>query len=114
MAWDIKVSIHVPARGTTTANMPLSSSLYDKRIEKLAEVSIHVPARGTTEKEEGAEHGITVSIHVPARGTTEEHSFCHVSDSRFNPRSRKGNDQTAIQHVLESMVSIHVPARGTT
>ena len=56
-----KVSIHVPARGTTT-----SDDLYDK----IMGVSIHVPARGTTCCSQYRWSSHSVSIHVPARGTT--------------------------------------------
>ena len=34
--------------------------------------------------------------------------------SRFNPRSRKGNDDNADISRRDRVVSIHVPARGTT
>ena len=32
----------------------------------------------------------------------------------FNPRSREGSDQAAVQYVRKSMVSIHAPAKGAT
>ena len=56
-----KVSIHVPARGTTGLGI---------MIRKLGQVSIHVPARGTTAEDAASGWVLTVSIHVPARGTT--------------------------------------------
>ena len=100
------VSIHVPARGTTTA-------VQGRKIYGV--VSIHVPARGTTMRRrpqadmpqmfqstfpQGERHGNKttiyvrghVSIHVPARGTT---------------RCRGRGDN-------RGCVTIHVPARGTT
>ena len=58
------VSIHVPARGTTSGRQ------YDRAI---CTVSIHVPARGTTDHIRQLQYFWRVSIHVPARGTTE---FC--------------------------------------
>ena len=87
-----RVSIHVPARGTTFSYRRSPSGVY---------VSIHVPARGTTFSY--MPDFVIVSIHVPARGTTciqfglfqstfpqgeRLFGFCC-----FNPRSRKGNDR---------------------
>ena len=124
----LAVSIHVPARGTTRYN-PHNSGIDP--------VSIHVPARGTTLFFPKTNSLIYVSIHVPARGTTWKEKMinedyiwfqstfpqgerlefglndviCHC----FNPRSRKGNDATAVDFFTPpSVVSIHVPARGTT
>ena len=57
------VSIHVPARGTTSMLSPQ---------EKEVLVSIHVPARGTTVTLLRFRRFYMVSIHVPARGTTLE------------------------------------------
>ena len=55
-------------------------------------VSIHVPARGTTDDYHKGSLRTSVSIHVPARGTTwSEWKICIIK-SRFNPRSREGND----------------------
>ena len=56
-----RVSIHVPARGTTR---------YALIFHSLSPVSIHVPARGTTSWIALALIFSRVSIHVPARGTT--------------------------------------------
>ena len=81
--------------------------------------------------------GNKVSIHVPARGTTHRGSGTDIWYSRFNPRSRKGNDNETLDDnsvLVEfqstfpqgerpdaftassniTIVSIHVPARGTT
>ena len=55
------VSIHVPARGTTSSVVNVSTFLP---------VSIHVPARGTTEQKNKEASVGCVSIHVPTRGTT--------------------------------------------
>ena len=57
------------------------------------EVSIHVPAKGTTQLYERLILHDHVSIHVPAKGTTSLSFLQQLSDSRFNPRSREGNDR---------------------
>ena len=123
-----KVSIHVPARGTTCrsgarspvatfqSTFPQGERRYRRRsIWDIPIVSIHVPARGTTDSWDEVQYGLGVSIHVPARGTTnfcvhndnpmafqstfpqgERHFLCHLNCLlliRFNPRSRKGNDE---------------------
>ena len=102
-----KVSIHVPARGTT-ALPPVSP--------EVPPVSIHVPARGTTAAGFYFMGANDVSIHVPARGTTRsiarrfftialfQSTFPRGERQnkpdmlrtywRFNPRSREGNDMT--------------------
>ena len=100
-------------------------------------VSIHVPARGTTDICQDTSHAAAVSIHVPARGTTPSPRLYNHPMSRFNPRSRTGNDvvnvmmrrqlfpfQSTFPHGERHdfvaccpalfQVSIHVPARGTT
>ena len=79
----VKVSIHVPARGTTRT---ISCAVW------LSRVSIHVPARGTTQQKEDRQERSAVSIHVPARGTTAPVITAVVTIIGFNPRSRKGND----------------------
>ena len=63
------VSIHVPARGTTSA---VSQCFCGDS------VSIHVPARGTTMLLPSTAVHLIVSIHVPARGTT---NHLHTPDS---------------------------------
>ena len=150
MPWQVtRVSIHVPARGTTIpVNMAGTQYMFQSTFPQgerrgyqpieymLSGVSIHVPARGTTEFGKQTNHLADVSIHVPARGTTG-HRHRHrsgrtrfnprsrkgndlrvsqqaVSDGCFNPRSRKGNDATCLVIIAFSWVSIHVPARGTT
>ena len=60
------VSIHVPAKGTTTLYLSICIS---------GTVSIHVPAKGTTANSISAEKLTLVSIHVPAKGTTPNHVF---------------------------------------
>ena len=127
-AQTLKLSIHVPARGTT----------YPRRLRQPELVlSIHVPARGTTEHDNGAEgRSFTfnprsregndrgslpvsmtlklLSIHVPARGTTISSRSPSSSCHSFNPRSREGNDNLEDVCSLVDELSIHVPARGTT
>ena len=99
------VSIHVPARGTTLAQIWAA-------IDELFQSTFP----------QGERHyslfaGIgndNVSIHVPARGTTVPVPVCLCSLCRFNPRSRKGNDTSWGEKAFTQSVSIHVPARGTT
>ena len=101
----VKVSIHVPARGTTVIQLPIISHLQvsihvpargtTRTISCavwLSRVSIHVPARGTTQQKEDRQERSAVSIHVPARGTTAPVITAVVTIIGFNPRSRKGND----------------------
>ena len=77
------VSIHVPARGTTKLGECLNKCIL---------VSIHVPARGTTGLVNVLIEIDGVSIHVPARGTTGLTESHRDTVTRFNPRSRTGND----------------------
>ena len=123
------VSIHVPAKGTTSDCVLFILLVY--------RVSIHVPAKGTTttgslhraeyisfnpRSREGNDDYVpqlafidfSVSIHVPAKGTTPATMRAARNQSCFNPRSREGNDpgRHANNHGLP--VSIHVPAKGTT
>ena len=79
-----KVSIHVPARGTTSSSSVISPSTHtfqstfpqgerpyeSRRDVYVQDVSIHVPARGTTYRQYCDIAEDMVSIHVPARGTT--------------------------------------------
>ena len=101
-----RVSIHVPARGTTITGGQNNEQNH---------VSIHVPARGTTKAEENRQQARKVSIHVPARGTTysviildrQQEVSIHVP-ARGTTSACRG---VCISH---DNVSIHVPARGTT
>ena len=78
------VSIHVPARGTTSSRQkrnlrrrsfnPRSRKGNDRYVTfpfRWPSVSIHVPARGTTIVPVSPFQDPFVSIHVPARGTTK-------------------------------------------
>ena len=38
---------------------------------------------------------MSVSIHVPAKGTTVDEVNANNIETRFNPRSREGNDSTS-------------------
>ena len=57
----IRISIHVPAWGTTNLDGNTSSKIY---------ISIHVPAWGTTYQIVDIGLRMLISIHVPAWGTT--------------------------------------------
>ena len=79
----VKISIHVPARGTTTPPIPKSGY----RI-----ISIHVPARGTTNR---LGHIPITHLHFNPRsrkGNDYNRSITRSKNIYFNPRSRKGND----------------------
>ena len=100
------ISIHVPAWGTTPANVISiwlvgfqSTFPRGERLSNVSEylsnvtISIHVPAWGTTHKRYIVYvDDLEISIHVPAWGTTKTSAF-------------------ARQLIL---ISIHVPAWGTT
>ena len=86
-----RVSIHVPARGTTmgahTDGVPLDVSIHVPArgttgniisVLKNNSVSIHVPARGTTVVTDYSQRVAMVSIHVPARGTTSDRWQCDI------------------------------------
>ena len=121
-----KISIHVPAWGTTE-QIPAHSHMGD--------ISIHVPAWGTTPR------GCCVNIAVEFQSTFPRgerlsinccrlcvssfqstfprgerravHDLCGVG-SNFNPRSRVGNDELKSGYDDFTNISIHVPAWGTT
>ena len=122
-----KISIHVPARGTTPA---------DAQLAVCPCISIHVPAWGTTKNtwSKIVDHIFQstfprgerplpryeycrtsrISIHVPAWGTTVYNRSRHSIRVHFNPRSRVGNDFCIFASVFLFTISIHVPAWGTT
>ena len=80
----IKVSIHVPARGTTcrTACSLRTTSCFNPRSREgndVEQLALNLPK-------------FMVSIHVPARGTTLLADCNRAVFKRFNPRSREGND----------------------
>ena len=80
----LKVSIHVPARGTTGLSPWTWGDNYT--------VSIHVPARGTT-----IMYYIFCQIILGFQSTfprgERPYNFCFaLSYASFNPRSREGND----------------------
>ena len=101
-----RVSIHVPARGTTRMmgrggfmGLFQSTCPHGARRVLLDELSTY-------------KH---VSIHVPARGTTSAPSRYTLANGYcFNPRARTGHDMKTRCLTAQSVVSIHVPARGTT
>ena len=121
------VSIHVPAKGTTT--------LFDVSA-RYRGVSIHVPAKGTTSDISSQDDTQWFQSTFPRRerpltASIATQKYC------FNPRSREGNDGEFMekygkQGVFQStfprrerqllrqivdgfdLVSIHVPAKGTT
>ena len=105
IALAIKVSIHVPTRGTTKKDdaeseeawgfNPRSHEGNDVRLHTVCDrviVSIHVPTRGTTYFIASPVSATEVSIHVPTRGTTLRVISIGLTVACFNPRSHEGND----------------------
>ena len=78
----LKVSIHVPARGTTEMDLPSARG---------SSVSIHVPARGTTKNGSAVVSQIMFQSTFPQGERQRKEKKYEHTDS-FNPRSRKGND----------------------
>ena len=98
------VSIHVPARGTTTAktnivkNMEFQST-FPQGERHVTKESIYLLACFNPRSRKGNDiplrrhkPSFLVSIHVPARGTTMTSYTNAQEQNSFNPRSRKGND----------------------
>ena len=77
------VSIHVPARGTT-------SRFYVRSLN--SKVSIHVPARGTTAGVPSFMEFLTLFQSTFPRGERLELLPSRLLSYCFNPRSREGND----------------------
>ena len=84
VSFSARISIHVPAWGTTASKQDKDTRTDD--------ISIHVPAWGTTQVADFLNKQIAISIHVPAWGTTEFGMALH----------------------RDIEISIHVPAWGTT
>ena len=99
------VSIHVPAKGTTTS----SEIWYNLPI-----VSIHVPAKGTTVGSGCAGFSSQFQSTFPRRERLYMPTMRGVYIQSFNPRSREGNDPDQSPDRVRRCVSIHVPAKGTT
>ena len=123
------VSIHAPVKGTTTGI---------GQLRRIVGVSIHAPVKGTTFHGSLSEHVLTlVSIHAPVKGTTFFFARIKRPVTRFNPRSREGNDKRRPSGPLDPSrfnprsregndfcpcrlffglpsVSIHAPVKGTT
>ena len=78
----MRVSIHVPARGTTA---------YLPRVRPVYGVSIHVPARGTTDVMRWIYKYMTFQSTFP-QGERQNPAGRLLYEGGFNPRSRKGND----------------------
>ena len=101
----LKISIHVPARGTTSR----AAAKRERRT-----ISIHVPARGTTSIM------MFFCLRVFSFQSTCPHGArrrslvlpCRARD--FNPRARTGHDSGNDPLRDPGTISIHVPARGTT
>ena len=123
---DIRISIHVPAWGTTV-NGPIKGDSYV--------ISIHVPAWGTTFFTERSTRFHAFQSTFP-RGERPLSLSCVTSTSlfqstfprgerpvchyrlylccNFNPRSHVGNDWTGADLYRYIIISIHVPTWGTT
>ena len=102
----IKVSIHVPARGTTSLARrheeapesfnPRSREGNDTFIQWIVNTLFRFNPRSREGNDTSDMVAVIfpriVSIHVPARGTTRYGDFNGNISERFNPRSREGND----------------------
>ena len=102
----IIVSIHVPARGTTTlhSDVWLCNCSFNPRSREGNDVSARSFSRITR-----------VSIHVPARGTTKTHTVAVDDKGKFQSTFPRGERRfNPLDGKDCKNVSIHVPARGTT
>ena len=117
------ISIHVPAKGTTSGNPAIIGN---------GDISIHVPAKGTTAFYSGYTLTHEISIHVPAKGTTPIQdlsaplpefqstfprrerqprlSLFLYAKRHFNPRSREGNDPCFF-HALNDNINFNPRSR---
>ena len=101
-------------------------------------ISIHAPAKGATSASQCHRCARpAISIHAPAKGATDFNSTIFKSKRHFNPRSRKGSDDTVKRSELfrdyfnprsrkgsdlwiiririkYRSISIHAPAKGAT
>ena len=122
-----KVSIHAPAGGAT---------IEQQVRRQMQQVSIHAPAGGATAEIKPPLPPMGVSIHAPAGGATRTVNVAYTNDTGFNPRARRGRDDThgmepercngfnprarrgrdAGAGIWPAMVpvSIHAPAGGAT
>ena len=80
----LKISTHVPTRGTTRLDLPRAAVRL---------ISTHVPTRGTTKLADAAEDAEGISTHVPTRGTTSAKAGRETRQMDFNPRPHAGDDQ---------------------
>ncbi len=120
------VSIHAPAGGAT---------IRPRILYYAVTVSIHAPAGGATITREDMQGAIFVSIHAPAGGATlfilvtvilsgfnpRTRRGCdntpkppHRGFLSFNPRTRRGCDGASVYVGGRLLVSIHAPAGGAT
>ena len=122
----IVVSIHVPARGTTSWDKMHSSFLLFQstfphgerplsravdRVDTLFQSTFPHGERRT--RLQSRWHG---SGFNPRSRTGNDNSITSrsIRINGFNPRSRTGNDIMGNSKIQNIRVSIHVPARGTT
>ena len=103
----LRISIHVPARGTTQGvsfiHQPIKHFNPRPRegddgkvpayIKSFHGISIHVPARGTTKWRGSAiKNTLTFQSTSPRGGRRVVASGCGVAKYDFNPRPREGDD----------------------
>ena len=121
-----KISIHAPAKGATRAGVVKSrlrefqSTLpqrerlvYLPRGHFPSFISIHAPAKGATV------FGILRRNRSLFQSTLPQRERRKVRDAKsknsdFNPRSRKGSDETEVENPDYNEISIHAPAKGAT
>ena len=101
-----KISIHVPAWGTTTTIIELSGSGY---------ISIHVPAWGTTIETVPITSGSGDFNPRSRVGNDCCIQSTKIQDIRFQSTFPRGERRLcSVWMKGESIISIHVPAWGTT
>ena len=100
----IQISIHVPARGTTTVlPIPTARSKFQSTFPQGERQLPHLISP------------FLLDFNPRSRKGNDGFGSCFVSvKANFNPRSRKGNDRLTENRSFQMDISIHVPARGTT
>ena len=76
-------------------------------------VSIHAPARGATSPRISHNHPVLFQSTRP-QGARRALAKVGAEIERFNPRARKGRDDSSCSYGCQGVVSIHAPARGAT
>ena len=125
----IRISIHVPTRGTTRffyfssyvlkifqSTSPRGGRPTSLRNEfEVAYISIHVPTRGTTDRAFSIRRRGENFNPRPHEGDDFVGDFLELGFFYFNPRPHEGDDNVKKgRYKTRLKISIHVPTRGTT